>query len=275
MDFGKFLAHITEDGRTQTVAEHLINTANLSKGFARSFSAEAQAELAGLAHDIGKYSAAFQQRLHGSFIQVDHATAGAAECWQRRQPFAAFAVAIKNVQGAQSSGAALVSFNAPAFCSYGKAQNYNVPTSKYAAFAYTTVLNHLLADREHVYRMGDTTVVCWAMCGGDVYQNIFGAMFFGHDSVYTLTDLQSALKNLCGGNTAELDDARLDPNMDFFILGLAPNSAHLSVRFFLHNTFGNFLKNAQAHQQRLEIVKPAYDKFDTIPLWKPLDETVN
>ena len=42
---------------------------------------------------------------------------------------------IKNVQGAQSSGAALVSFNAPAFCSYGKEQNYNAPTGKYAAFA--------------------------------------------------------------------------------------------------------------------------------------------
>lgn len=92
MDSSKFLAHIAEDGRMQTVAEHLINTANLAKGFARPFSAEAQAQLAGLAHDIGKYSAAFQQRLHGSSIHVDHATAGAAECWQRRQPFAAFAV---------------------------------------------------------------------------------------------------------------------------------------------------------------------------------------
>ncbi len=193
----------------------------------------------------------------------------------KRGPVENIHPSIKNVQGAQSSGAALVSFNAPAFCSYGKEQNYNAPTSKYAAFAYTTALNHLLADREHVYRMGDTTVVCWAKCGGDVYQNIFGAMFFGHDSVYTLADLQSALKNLCSGRAVELDEARLDPDMDFFILGLAPNAARLSVRFFLHNTFGNFLKNAQAHQQRLEIVKPAYDKFDTIPLWRLLDETVN
>ncbi len=43
MDSSKFLAHIAEDGRRQTVAEHLIDTANLSKGFARPFSAEAQA----------------------------------------------------------------------------------------------------------------------------------------------------------------------------------------------------------------------------------------
>ena len=193
----------------------------------------------------------------------------------KRGPVENIHPSIKNVQGAQSSGAALVSFNAPAFCSYGKEQNYNAPTSKYAAFAYTTALNHLPADREHVYRMGDTTVVCWAKCGGDVYQNLIGWAFFGQESAYTLADLQSALKNLCGGRAVELDEARLDPDMDFFILGLAPNAARLSVRFFLHNTFGNFLKNAQAHQQRLEIIRPAYDKFDTIPLWKLLDETVN
>ena len=182
---------------------------------------------------------------------------------------------VKNVYGAQSSGAALVSFNAPAFCSYGKEQNYNAPTSKYAAFAYTTALNHLLSDREHVYRMGDTTVVCWARCGGDVYQNTMGWMFFGQEPAYTLSDLQSALKGLCSGNAVELDGARLDPDMDFYILGLSPNAARLSVRFFLRNSFGAFLRNAQAHQQRLEIVKPAYDKFDTIPMWKLLDETVN
>lgn len=182
---------------------------------------------------------------------------------------------VKNVYGAQSSGAALVSFNAPAFCSYGKEQNYNAPTSKYAAFAYTTALNHLLSDREHVYRMGDTTVVCWARCGGDVYQNTMGWMFFGQEPAYTLSDLQSALKGLCSGNAVELDGARLDPDMDFYILGISPNAARLSIRFFLRNSFGAFLRNAQAHQQRLEIVKPAYDKFDTIPMWKLLDETVN
>lgn len=182
---------------------------------------------------------------------------------------------VKNVYGAQSSGAALVSFNAPAFCSYGKEQNYNAPTSKYAAFAYTTALNHLLSDWEHVYRMGDTTVVCWARCGGDVYQNMMGWMFFGQEPAYTLSDLQSALKGLCSGRAVELDGARLDPDMDFYILGISPNAARLSVRFFLRNSFGAFLRNAQAHQQRLEIVKPAYDKFDTIPMWKLLDETVN
>ena len=52
--------------------------------------------------------------------------------------------AIKGVMGAQAAGAALVSFNAPAFCSYGHEQGANAPVSEYAAFAYTTALNLLL-----------------------------------------------------------------------------------------------------------------------------------
>lgn len=183
--------------------------------------------------------------------------------------------AIKNVQGAQSSGAALVSFNAPAFCSYGKEQNLNAPTSKFASFAYTTALNQLLADRKHVYHVGDTTVVCWAEKGGDNYQNMIGWALFDQQPCYTLSDMQSALQKLCNGDSVEIEDELLDPDMGFYILGISPNAARLSVRFFLQNTFGTFLQNAQAHQNRLEIVKPAYDKSDTISLWKLLDETVN
>lgn len=88
-----YLAHRAEDGREQTVYAHLVGTAALAKEFAYPFSGEEQAELAGLAHDIGKYSMAFQKRLHGDSRRVDHATAGAVECWRAQQLFAAFAVA--------------------------------------------------------------------------------------------------------------------------------------------------------------------------------------
>ena len=87
-----FFAHIAEDGRTQTVHAHLTGTARLAREFAAPFGGEAQAELAGLAHDIGKYSAAFQRRLRGG-PRVDHATVGAAECFQLGQIGAALAVA--------------------------------------------------------------------------------------------------------------------------------------------------------------------------------------
>lgn len=93
MTSSSYLAHIAADGRTQTVLDHLNGTAALAKSFSRFFGGEGQAELAGMAHDIGKYTREFQKRLHGSTQKVDHATAGAVACWQRKQLFAAFAVA--------------------------------------------------------------------------------------------------------------------------------------------------------------------------------------
>ena len=88
-----YLAHISSSGSSQLLLDHLEGTARLAKDFALPFGGEEQAELAGLSHDIGKYSKAFQDRLHGNPMRVDHSTAGAVECWKLQQPFAAFAVA--------------------------------------------------------------------------------------------------------------------------------------------------------------------------------------
>ena len=229
-------------------------------------------------------------RTAGSFVHEDPAV---RQAWERHYnssgdgpqgfclvtgeygPVEAVHPAIKNVAGAQSSGAALVSFNAPAFCSYGKEQNLNAPTGKSAAFAYTAALNHLLSDRERVYRVGDATVVCWAKNAKPAYAALFGGACFGAPVSYTDADLRGMVRSLCSGQPVVYEEDRLDPDMDFYVLGLSPNAARLSVRFFLHNSFGNFLKNIQAHQNRLEIVRPAYDKFETLPLWKLLSETVN
>ena len=89
-----FLAHQSEDkSRVQTVLEHLEGTAALAEQFARPFGGGEQARLAGMLHDIGKYSEAFQARLQGSRSTVDHSTAGAQEAFRLRQPEAAFAIA--------------------------------------------------------------------------------------------------------------------------------------------------------------------------------------
>lgn len=61
----EFLAHISDDGRKQTVQEHLEGTARLCSEFAAEFDAAEQGYLAGISHDIGKYTEAFQRRLHG------------------------------------------------------------------------------------------------------------------------------------------------------------------------------------------------------------------
>lgn len=182
--------------------------------------------------------------------------------------------AIKGVRNAQSSGAALVSFNAPAFCSYGHEQSYNAPVGRYAAFAYTAALNHLLANRDNVQVIGDTTIVCWAEGAEAVYPDLFTSFMSGSmPSTISEDDLRAALSRLAKG--LPCDDLGVDPNRTFYILGLAPNAARLSVRFFLRDSFGRLMRNVNDHYERLEIVKPAYAKPGVLPLWALLRETVN
>ena len=182
---------------------------------------------------------------------------------------------ISGVPGAQSSGAALVSFNAPAFCSYGHEQGDNAPVSKYAAFAYTTALNRLLADRSHCKHVGDTTILCWAENAEPVYQDAMSMFLFGADEAAGIqeSDVQAALKRLSAGQTVPFLEKELSPDQHFYLLGLAPNAARLSVRFFLRDTFGSFAQNLQKHAEEMEIDCSEKEKFRSLPIWTVVNET--
>ena len=183
--------------------------------------------------------------------------------------------AIKGVREAQSMGASLVSFNARAFESYGhdEEQGLNAPVGKGAAFAYGAALNHLLADRDHTLFFGDTTVVFWAETAETVYADAFAA-FMGMNEVRDDT-LRLALDRLGCGLPAEWEQFPMQPDNRFYILGLAPNAARLSVRFFLQSSFGDLARHLMKHEERLRIVRPAYVKFDTLSVYGMLRETVN
>ena len=183
---------------------------------------------------------------------------------------------IKNVRDAQSSGAALVSFNKPAFCSYGKEQSANAPVSKYAAFAYTSVLNHLLADRKHVEVIGNTSLVYWAKDAGEQYRDAFAALFDGADSEHVSdADLDALMASIAAGKPYNYDGLPLEPDNDFYILGLSPNAARLSVRFFYRRSFGEIVRNLKQHYEDIRIVSDGRGNKDAIPLWALLRETVN
>lgn len=189
-------------------------------------------------------------------------------------PVAQLHPSIKGIYGAQSSGASLVSFNAPAFCSYDREQGLNAPTSQYAAFAYGAALNYLIATQNT--RVGDVTLLFWAESGEEAYADALKQFSFGdEDDKYKEEDLKGLMDSLAEGADVEWDGTRIDPNMTFYILGISPNAARLSVRFFLRNSFGQFIRNVKAHYDRLEIVRPSFDPFDNIPVWRMLKETVN
>ncbi len=87
-----YLAHISDEGREQTVLAHLQGTADFAAHFAAAFGAADQGRLAGLAHDLGKYSKEFQHRLLQNGPKVDHASAGAWYCCAKKQFPAAMAI---------------------------------------------------------------------------------------------------------------------------------------------------------------------------------------
>lgn len=62
----------------QTLKDHSLAVAKLAAQRAESFGLERAARLAGLLHDLGKYTKKFQRRLSGEMVRVDHSTAGAA-----------------------------------------------------------------------------------------------------------------------------------------------------------------------------------------------------
>lgn len=162
---------------------------------------------------------------------------------------------IKGVSGAQSSGALLVSFNEDAYLSYGQKGTYTVPVSDQAAFQYATALNRLLADSHRRARIGDTTVIYWTE------QSTLAEAFFGpaigaaQAEDEQLGDrVRAFLLRLTKGkaSTDEIGDAATP----FYVLGLSPNAARLSVRFWLVSTIGELYQRLAQHINDLEIVVP-------------------
>lgn len=171
---------------------------------------------------------------------------------------------IKGVNGAQSSGAALVSFNLDAFASYGKEQGENAPTSQDAAFRYGAALNGMLerSSRNRLSRgIGDATVVFWADTsrtvnedGAQAAEDWFSAWVEPPDDADEARKVREGLELVLEGRPVEDLDPRLCAGTRFHVLGLAPNAARLSVRYWLTDDFGAFAARLAAHYRDLAIL---------------------
>lgn len=190
-------------------------------------------------------------------------------------PVARLHPSIKGLYGAQSSGAALVAFNAPAYESYEHKQGDNAPVSEYAAFAYTTALNTLLSNDRNYLRIGDMTIAFWAEGADEDNEDVFGDIFSSANEIVKDEDIKGFFEKVRAGKPFEISDFTVKPDNRFYILGLSPNAARISVRFFFINTFGDFIKNYEKYFREFEIIKPGFDNRVNIPLWQILKETAN
>lgn len=179
----------------------------------------------------------------------------------QKAPLARLHPAIKGVNGAQSSGASIVSFNLDAFTSYGKAQGANAPVSEQAAFAYTTALNHLLRRGEHNrqrLQIGDTTVVFWAVADdadlANAAEDLLSVMFAPNvDDAAETTRLREALEKVAKGRPLSELDPKLQDSTRLFVLGLAPNASRLSIRFWHSGSLQEFAQRLAQHFQDLAL----------------------
>lgn len=173
---------------------------------------------------------------------------------------------IKGVWGSQSSGASLVSFNLDAFTSYGKKQGANAPVSEEATARYSAALNQMLdkGSRNRI-QVGDTTTVFWADASdasdeareaADAADEWAAHFFEPPTDKQEATSVKAQLKAVAQGRPASELNARLNPGTRFYILGLAPNAARLSVRFWYDGTFGNLERRIREHWQDMAITPP-------------------
>ncbi|MFZ5909629.1 MAG: type I-C CRISPR-associated protein Cas8c/Csd1 [Chloroflexota bacterium] len=214
------------------------------------------------------------------------------------EPIARLHPDIKGVRDAQSKGASLVSFNLDAFTSFGREKGANSPVSRRVASGYGVALNYLLSKQNpnrKIY-LGDTTVVYWADTADKRYPSAFYTLL---NPEYQQTQEEEAeTEETKGkrkraeemekqmGDVAEsvqqgkaIDLAALSKELDkdtrFYVLGLAPSAARLSVRFYLTEPFGVFAERIMQHYKDMEIEKEYANQPTYLSPYRILAECVS
>lgn len=179
---------------------------------------------------------------------------------------------IKGVRGTSIAEVPLVSFKEPAFCSYGKDQGFNAPTSEQAAFQYGAALNQLLGKgRVNNLLIGDTTTVFWAEAknpddedAAAKAEDLIALAMDPPDDDERAKKLRDALADFRSGKPLPGSAQTLSYDMRFYILGLAPNAARIAVRFWLVDSFGNFFQNLIRHFEALHIEPTPWNRLPSV-----------
>lgn len=164
---------------------------------------------------------------------------------------------IKGVAGGLATGSVLIGFNNPSECSYGRAQSYNSNISEAAMKKYTEALNYLLSSDRHKTLVDDVTVIFWAMDSSEKSEMLFQDMLFGGNqdtlqAEQTELMLQSLLEEVKKGTLTPKALAALqniDPDTDFYMLGLKPNASRLALKFIYHRKAADILYNVAKFQE--------------------------
>lgn len=136
--------------------------------------------------------------------------------------------------------------------SYGKEQGFNSPVSSLAAFQYTQALNYMLNRQpNNNVIFADTTVVFWGSEANEL-EDVLASIL--KEPVKENPEISAqALRALY--RSPESGRRPLDEDQTrFYILGLSPNVARISVRFWHVGTAGEVARNIRRHFDDLELM---------------------
>lgn len=167
---------------------------------------------------------------------------------------------IKGVYGGLATGSVLIGFNNSSESSYGNEQSYNSNISKGIMKKYTEALNFLLGSSKHKILLDDMTIVFWAMDTSEACEDTLLAMLCGQSEKMNAEETENMLKNLFeSGRRGKVTEGRLktlnmiDPDVDFYMLGLKPNSSRLSVKFIFRKKYADILWNIAQFQKDMQV----------------------
>ena len=152
---------------------------------------------------------------------------------------------IQGVPNTQSFGASIVSFDKPAFSSYGFDQSLNSPTSDQAATAYSVALNYLIGSSDHSVRIGQTTLCFWP--AQTAIANTPLAFLNKPDPKVVRDFVRAPFSGV------EREIARRDR---FYAVTLAGNSGRIVIRHWMDISLEQAVENLRTWFEDLEIAVP-------------------
>jgi len=135
------------------------------------------------------------------------------------------------------------------FDSYGKEQAYNAPISILAENNYSAALKHLINSKTNKKIVSDTTILFWSerqveeiTPEEEVFSWVIAAQKVDEDNPDKGVDkIEKFINSVFNGQLA------VEPTNHFYILGLSPNAARISVRFWKTPSVEDFGKSIKQH----------------------------
>ena len=180
---------------------------------------------------------------------------------------------VKGLHGAQSSGARLISCNTSCGESWG-CENDQSAWSRigdYAASGYVNAINYLLSNRNNNKYIGDTCILYWIDSADGEEEGLLGEWLF---EGVTDEELDKYMYRIVQGkDVKDIDSTKVH------VLGVTPNAARVSVRFYYTDEIEKYVSNIREHYERMNISTYSKEVGDYVykkySIYKVMMETIN